>query len=107
MKEQFRQGDVFVEKCDISIVKENFEEIPKDNNRTILAYGEVTGHAHAITSNSVAYVKEKNKGKLYLVVDNDAKLKHEEHKEIPLPAAIYEVIRQREYTPEEIRYVAD
>lgn len=107
MRDQFRQGDVFIEKCDVPIQEENFEKIPKDNNRTILAYGEVTGHAHAITSEHVNYVKEKNTSKLYLIVDNTAKLKHEEHNEIPLAPAIYEVVRQREYTPEEIRYVAD
>lgn len=106
MNEQFRQGDVFLEKIDIKLPK-SIELIEKDNGRTILAYGEVTGHAHAIKSDSVKYYKDKKTTKLYLVVDNIAKLQHEEHDEIVLKPGIYEVVRQREYTPEAIRYVAD
>ena len=32
---------------------------------------------------------------------------HEEHSPITLPAGIWEVRQQREYTPQDIRYVRD
>lgn len=109
---QYRQGDVFVEVSGVSIESfkssGNFELLNKDEHgRIVLAYGEATGHAHAIKNSDVRYYREKNTNKLYLVVDNTAKLQHEEHKEIELKPKVYEVIRQREYTPKKIKYVAD
>jgi len=106
MFKQARQGDVFIEEASITI-DNDFEQIPKDAGRIILAYGEATGHAHAIKDTSSLYFKNKKTSKIYLVVNNPTEITHEEHKEIPLKPSIYEVIRQVEYTPEEIRYVAD
>lgn len=106
MIEQYRQGDIFVEKSDI-IISDEFETNEKADDRIILAYGEATGHAHAIKNDNVIFYKHKKEKKLYLVVNNDCKIEHEEHGEIPLKNNIYEVIRQREYTPQEIRYVVD
>jgi hypothetical protein len=75
------------------------------NGRVVLAEGEATGHAHAIRAAGVALC-------MYgiqriLEVQREAILRHEEHADIILPPGNYEVIRQREYTPGEIRQVAD
>jgi hypothetical protein len=103
---QARQGDVFIER--IEAKEPEGEEIPKDNGRVVLAYGEVTGHAHAIKSDGARlFFLDKNKGLRRLVVKRATALKHEEHGPISLPAGDYAVIQQREYTPEEIRNVAD
>jgi hypothetical protein len=47
MASQYRQGDVLLIKID-GIPKQASAE--KNPDRIVLAYGEVTGHAHAISS---------------------------------------------------------
>jgi hypothetical protein len=46
---------------------------------------------------------------LFLMVEGDAPvaLEHDEHDTIAIPPGNYKVIRQREYSPEAIRNVAD
>lgn len=100
---QYRQGDIFLKHTSEKI--ENFEEIERENERIVLAYGEVTGHAHAIKSKNAILVKANNK--IFLMVLKPVELEHEEHAKINLPIGNYEVIRQRQYTPEEIKFVAD
>jgi hypothetical protein len=47
-------------------------------------------------------------GKLFLeVTANEATLVHDEHSPVKLPHGTYEIRIQREYTPKEIRRVAD
>jgi hypothetical protein len=99
---QYRQGDVLllqVSKLPISAKKES------NNERIVLAYGELTGHAHAISNDQAqAYSAE---GTRYLVVRQEAHLVHEEHATVPLPQGIYRVVRQREYSPQVVHYVDD
>lgn len=102
---QYRQGDVFIRKIDK--LPKNLAPIEPDNGRNILAYGEVTGHAHALEATETKLYSASNDNVFLRVVSETALLTHEEHTEIKLPAGFYEVIRQREYMPEEIRYVAD
>ena len=40
-------------------------------------------------------------------VDESATLVHEEHGPVPLARGLYRVIRQREYAPQQVRYVRD
>lgn len=68
----------------------------------VLAYGEATGHAHRVDAAAALYEKD---GHVYMQVAGDACLTHEEHHTITQPDGWYEVVRQREYTPEEARYV--
>src|SRR3954453_10783779 len=42
----YRQGDVLIARIDE--VPEDLEAVPRDKGRVVLAYGEVTGHAHAV-----------------------------------------------------------
>jgi hypothetical protein len=45
---------------------------------------------------------------MFLTVTGEpAALEHDEHDTITLPPGSYRIVRQREYAPEEIRYVAD
>lgn len=108
----YRQGDVLVKRT-----RKRPSEGAKavsDQGRTILAYGEVTGHAHQVVA-AVAtddpvpaqQLFEEPDGTRLLVVRRDAELRHEEHGTIALARGTYEVIRQVEYSPAEIRTVAD
>lgn len=104
---QYRQGDVLIVRLD-GKMPEGCETVKRDKGRVVLAYGEVTGHAHAITGRSHAlYTEPKAKRTFLRVVKTTAVLRHEEHETVKLPAGDYEIKHQREYTPEEIRRVAD
>jgi hypothetical protein len=84
-----------------------------DNGRVILAYGEVTGHVHEVIGidnrDSVPPMElfQEPDGQRLLVIRKPSQLKHEEHGAIDLGVGGYEVVRQREYSPEAIRNVAD
>ncbi len=101
----YRQGDVLVQK--VRSIPANAKPVKLDNGRVILAYGEVTGHAHAIAEVEHVSMVEVDNGIRYLDVQMEAFLRHEEHATVKLPPGKYRVIRQREYTPEAIRNVAD
>lgn len=101
---QFRQGDVLVERVENET--KTGEEVPRENGRVILAHGEVTGHAHAITESGVTMRRDAEATELE-IKEAVAMLTHDEHATIPLERGTYRVIRQREYTPEAIRNVAD
>lgn len=73
----YRQGDVLV--VSVESIETGLADVPQDNGKTVLAYGEVTGHSHAL-----------KRGKLYRrdamtqLLDINVKdfLRHEEHGEI-------------------------
>lgn len=103
----YRQGDVLIRQ----VAKiPNGAKAKKNKDRIVLAYGEVTGHAHAIAEpQAKEYTMEQAEGAVrrFLEVASGADVKHEEHATIQLPPGFYEIIQQREYTPEAIRNVAD
>ena len=103
---QYRQGDVFIERTNSKITG---AEVPRSAGRVVLAYGEVTGHAHAITRPGVTMFRDAKLNRVFLHVPagDAAELEHEEHETIRLPPGDYEIIHQREYSPEEIRRVTD
>lgn len=110
MTQLYRQGDVLFKR----IAALPAGERKKRGNATV-AYGEVTGHSHALAveDRHAAEVLEIGKG-LYVHVtaagvriEGGATFVHEEHGPVTLPPGDYEVIIQREYSPEEIRNVAD
>ena len=43
---KFRQGDVGL--IPVASLPDGAKKVPRDKGRIVLAYGEVTGHAHAI-----------------------------------------------------------
>jgi hypothetical protein len=109
----FRQGDVLLVQVD-GLPEGTIAE-RADRDRVVLAYGEVTGHAHAIAAREARSFKSPApvpvhtdwNAERFLQVATKAFLRHEEHATIELPAGTYAVIQQREYSPEEIRRVAD
>lgn len=110
MKQQIlRQGDVLLRRVD-SIPAEAKPADKKDHaghSRIVLAYGETTGHAHAIHDLDAVDVFVTGEGVMYLQVKSEASLQHEEHGTIALPPGNYERTIQREYHPAEIRDVRD
>jgi hypothetical protein len=103
---QFRQGDVLLEGIGGNVKAQPHKTVPRDGGRIILAYGEVTGHAHAICEQAAEQIALES-GERFVCSEIGIRLVHEEHGAINLPAGNYRVVRQREYTPEEIRNVAD
>jgi len=102
IKNQFRQGDVLVERT--QSIPANAAKQPA-MERVILAHGEVTGHAHAIEGTATSWLSG---GQAVAVrVNRPTKIVHQEHAPVPLRRGMYRVIRQREYAPESIRNVAD
>ena len=99
-----RQGDVLVQA--IPVLPSGLARKPVDGGRLVLAYGEVTGHAHAIDA-TLGELFEDRDGMLYLRLDAPAELCHEEHAAITLAPGTYRISHQREYAPEAIRRVAD
>jgi hypothetical protein len=104
MSKSFRQGDVLIVQTDKVPAKS--KKVALDKGRVVLAYGEVTGHAHAIDGRA-AVLYENKSGDRWLEVTNATQLKHEEHGAIKLAKGTYRVYRQVEYTPGELRNVAD
>jgi hypothetical protein len=72
-----------------------------------LAHGEVTGHSHRIHEAGAAQLFRQGTFTYLLVTAAKATLVHEEHRPIELPAGVYRVWQQREYTPTAIRTVVD
>lgn len=94
----FRQGDVLIR----SVPKppESLQDIPRDAGRIVLAYGEVTGHSHAIASDQARFLINEQTQQRYVEVKAEyVALNHEEHSEIQLPSGFWEVTIQREYDP--------
>jgi hypothetical protein len=107
----FRQGDVYLKQIDILPKIDHKKYICTEGiqieGAIILAHGEVTGHKHAIYDGNAILVKSKDTNDFFLMVIKPSELKHEEHDTITLPIGNYKVVRQREYSPTEIRRVAD
>ena len=102
---QIRQGDVWIEKVG-SLPDEGLKPKARDGARLILAYGEVTGHAHAVCAPEVEMWEDAS-GTLWLKVPEMATVVHEEHSAQTLAPGIYRSFIQSEYRPEAIRNVLD
>ena len=74
----------------------------------VLAEGEATGHAHCMTADA-GMLYEDAVGTLWLRVDVESPIVHEEHHAQTVAPGVYEVGRVREVDPFEkaIRFVAD
>lgn len=122
--QQLRQGDVQLQP--VKSLPKGCTEIAPEGNRIVLAHGEVTGHAHAIYDHiatpaaadeiaEAAIARAQSKARLwrapdgsrYLEVAETVTLRHEEHTPHTLAPGIYHLPTQVEYTPAELRRVAD
>jgi hypothetical protein len=124
-----RQGDVLL----VAVLGglHRATAVARDNGRVVLAYGEVTGHSHAIAEPTSRLMVLDHRTEMaeaarallaevgltteirdedvvgLLEVPVPAELLHEEHGAIELTAERYVVLRQKEYSPEAIRQVLD
>ena len=85
--------------------KENTGTKQKPGENIILAHGEATGHHHAVECDNADWWK--GDGEQSIEVIAPARVIHQEHAPIPLSPARYVIRRQSEYSPAEIRRVAD
>jgi len=100
--QMYRQGDVLFKSVTI---------IPEGGKKRVSGHileGEVTGHIHRVAELEAAEVLEVGEGLFMSVTaEGGVSIVHEDHKTLNLPAGNYEIVRQREYSPEEIRNVQD
>ncbi len=98
----WRQGDVLIRKIN---------KLPDGKRRKRptghALEGEATGHVHRILELEQAEVLEIGEGLFVSVGEQGVSLIHPEHHTIELPAGDFEITRQREYFPDEIRNVQD
>jgi len=96
-----RQGDVLFVKV---------EALPDDvilHKSDVIVEGEVTGHAHRLSQGRIL---EATEGRLFLEIldtSKESEVVHEEHHPVKLEPGYWEVVRQREYSPEAVRMVID
>jgi len=99
----YRQGDVLIVRVmdfPVSVTQDEKTDV------VVLAYGEATGHSHAIHGGNTMVFRGPL-GDTFIDVTEHAEVVHQEHAPIPLAPGKYRVVRQREYTPEAIRNVQD
>jgi len=102
MQTQQRQGDVL-------LVPATLPEAATAITTTgdvILAYGEITGHAHRIKESAKVRVWSAGAERFLQVMETTA-LTHEEHAPITLLPGVYKLPQQVEYSPRELQRVAD
>src|SRR5262245_6090974 len=105
----YRQGDVLLVPTSAAEVPATAVPAPRDRaGRMILARGEATGHAHVIVGPDVILLADRDDiDRLFVKIVSRARVVHEEHDAIIVPAGSYRVVRQREYVPGSYRPVAD
>jgi hypothetical protein len=101
--QQYRQGDVLLEAVD-QIPSEARQETARA--RIIVAHGEATVHHHSLNASAADWWKTAD-DQQFIEVKRPANLEHQEHAPITLQPGRYRVVRQREYTPQQIRPVRD
>lgn len=122
-----RQGDVLLKS--VAVLPSGCVPVQLDKGRIVLAYGEVTGHAHAIADHgqvarpigpeaaaeiadaAIARFKAKlwqaPSGERFLEVTEPVTIRHEEHTAHTIQPGLYQVPTQVEYRPKELVRVAD
>ena len=103
----YRQGDILI--VPLAKMPKGLDPIDCKDGPVLLADGEVTGHAHAIKDRRAALFRDPKLAAIFMHVSGDGPvaLEHQEHSTVQIPPGIYQIIRQREYSPEAIRTIAD
>ncbi len=107
---QARQGDVLLTRLKAlpeGALPATAGTVP---GRLVLAYGEATGHHHSIAlhGDRVTLFHDTAGGAYLVVADGPpVALEHQEHSTITLPAGVYRMPTQVEYSPAELVRVAD
>ena len=92
-----RQGDLLL--VPVAELPESVRRVR--GKRLVLAEGEATGHAHVVHDKRASLYQCSWPATRYLRVEGvePVSLVHEEHDPLPVLPGVYEVRRQREYTP--------
>jgi hypothetical protein len=90
-----RQGDVYLISA---AIPDGTTTVARDNGRVILAYGEVTGHSHAIAAPEATLVRTVEDERFLRIVGSAVDLVHEEHATITVAPGEYRVVIGREFT---------
>jgi hypothetical protein len=106
IRQPIRQGDVTLYPVDET---PQGEQQPRDGRgRLVLAEGEATGHAHAITDRQATlYGTELETRFLQVLAEGGVDLVHEEHATVTIPAGTWQVLIGRVWEPEGTRRVYD
>jgi len=103
MAKTYRQGDVLLIEQPLprSWLPARLSRVARDAGRLVLAYGEVTGHAHVIDAPEAEAVQlsDQDNGR-FLKLMSDAPLVHEEHDTIKVPKGTYRVVQQEQFVPD-------
>jgi hypothetical protein len=113
----YRQGDVYLRPISDSVDLSGLKQIPPEPRGTILAHGEVTGHAHVLDPTAVELyplpehlqtdMTRVSNGRILRVI-RETSLKHEEHDAISLLPGDYYIGIQIEHSDDDQwRRVAD
>lgn len=101
VKKLARQGDILFVRVD---------KLPEGLTKSkdgIVAHGEVTGHAHRVLESEGVALLDATEDSKYVTAESEWQIVHDEHGPINFEAGNWEARRQREYSPEAIRRVAD
>lgn len=93
MSIQYRQGDVLL--VEVGDLPKSARVLPNEGADVVLAYGEKTGHRHAISAESAQLLKDNST--VYLRARHGAVLSHQEHSAIPIEPGLYKVVLQTQY----------
>lgn len=103
-----RQGDVML--MPIKALPDNLSPAAAEQERFIIAHGEVTGHHHSfsIYDNITMFREDGSGGGLFLLASAPAALEHQEHSTLKVDPGAWKVVRQRTATSTGLsRRVAD
>ncbi len=94
-----RQGDVALIR--VAKRRRKLTAVPRSNGRLVLAFGEVTGHAHVLDAPPAeAALLTDSEGQRFLRLVTAAPLVHEEHGTIQIAPGEYRVVIGREWSTE-------
>lgn len=110
-----RQGDIFL--VPVQGAPTNF--VARPAGRLVLGHGETTGHLHILELGQWVVAPETTEQELhefavgtrrmtvFVAVTEETHFIHHTHAPHVVAPGVYEVVRQREYSPDSIRPVAD
>lgn len=103
------QGDVYIRRIDK--LPDNVVEIPPIEGKNIVTFSETMHHHVMDSTKAKMYSLPDSIMKCLLVINDPVALEHlrnyDTHEPIMFEPGVYEVVRQREYTPEGFRKVQD
>lgn len=104
---RFQQGDVVLKP--IADFPKGDRAMDDQMKSKILAFGEVTGHAHRLSDADNAVETFRIMNIIYMSVAKATRLLHEEHAPIEIPPGKYEIgiVRETDHMAGVVRRVAD